>query len=269
MTKKHTSINGRICHYWEVNLESKQALVIVHGFRGSHESLVDFAKEFSDYHVVMPDLPSHGGSELLDEMHSVESYARWLDSFLCQLRVARPIIIGHSYGALIALTYNALGFKLKRLVLISPCPEYKMSLIDHAYKAGRFLPKKLVRNLLSSYLFSRYTGQMFFADKDRDRQKQLIKMGQVANGKTPISVIVEIVEDLKNFRAEDYTGDITTKALLLAGDADWLIDRDFLTHCEQSEQIEVRLVPKAGHLYPLERPRQAAKQVRDWLKASS
>lgn len=265
MVQKQIVMGGRKYNYLEVNSEKKQALVILHGFRGSHESLIDFAACFKDYHIIAPDLPAHGSSELLDSTHSVEQYARWLDSLMRELGIKQPIIVGHSYGALIALTYNALGFGPKRLVLITPYPEYKTSLIDQAYRVGQFLPEKLTRSVLSSYLYSRYTGNMFFTDQDRARQKQLVKMGQVANGKTPIKIIVEIVEDLKNYRADDHIGDITTRALLVAGDADWLIDRQFLALCKNHEQIDVRLVPEAGHLYPLERPAEAAKAVGDWL----
>lgn len=268
MVQKQIVMDGRKYNYLETNSEKKQVLVIVHGFRGSHEALVDFAKGFEEYRVIMPDLPAHGESERLDEVHTVEAYARWLVSFLRKLRVARPIIIGHSYGALIALTYNALGFGPKRLVLITPYPEYKTSLIDQAYRVGQFLPEKLTRSVLSSYLFSRYTGNMFFTDQDRARQKQLVKMGQVANGKTPIKIIIEIVEDLKKYRAGDHIGDITSRALLVAGDVDWLIDRQFLALCKNHEQIDVHLIPKAGHLYPLERPADAAEGVIDWLKSS-
>ena len=267
MVQKQIVMDGRKYNYLEANSDKNQVLVIVHGFRGSHEALVDFAKGFAEYNVIMPDLPAHGESERLDEVHSVEAYARWLVSFLRKLRVTRPIIIGHSYGALIALTYNALGFGSKRLVLITPYPEYKTSLIDQAYRVGQFLPEKLTRSVLSSYLFSRYTGDMFFADNDRARQKQLVKIGQVANGKTPIKIIIEIVEDLKNYRAGDHIGDITSRALLLAGDVDWLIDRQFIALCKNHEQIDVRLVPEVGHLYPLERPTEAAKEVGEWLKA--
>lgn len=240
-------------------------MVILHGFQGSHEAMVDFGTAFSDYDVFMPDLPAHGESEPLNSIHSVEAYARWLDSFLRELGIKRPIIVGHSYGALIALTYAILGFGYKQLVLITPYPEYKTSIIDGAYRLGRFLPDKLTRRVLSSYLFSRYTGKMFFVGKDRARQKELVKMGQKANGKTPINVIIEIVEDIKSYRADDFIGDIETKTLLLAGDADWLIDRGFLARCENRQQIEVRLVPEAGHLYPIEEPEAAAKVVIDWL----
>src|ERR1035437_11087681 len=96
--KKLVIVNNRKAFYWEKNTEKKQVIVLLHGFPGSHEGLVDMANGLKDYHLIIPDLPACGLSDPLSEKHNLENYSKWLEDFLKSLFIDSAIIIGHSFG---------------------------------------------------------------------------------------------------------------------------------------------------------------------------
>ncbi|WP_455206022.1 alpha/beta fold hydrolase [Kaarinaea lacus] len=71
------------------------------------------------FHVITFDLPGFGRSDSPNELYSPENYARFVDSVANRYANKPFILIGHSMGGAIALTYAAkYGHKLKQLVLI-------------------------------------------------------------------------------------------------------------------------------------------------------
>ena len=94
-------------------------LVLVHGAGGSAElwprqldALADVAQ------VLAPDLPGHGplGGR---GRPSIAAYAEWLDAFLAAVTEEPAVLVGHSMGGAVALTYAALHpGRLARLVIV-------------------------------------------------------------------------------------------------------------------------------------------------------
>ncbi|HEX6718609.1 MAG TPA: alpha/beta hydrolase [Pyrinomonadaceae bacterium] len=98
------------------------AVVMIHGNAGSIE---DF--EFgvlqtlsSNYRVIAVDRPGHGKSDR-PATANVEYQARLLHQVLLSLRVHEPVLVGHSWGAALALSY-ALQFpkELSAMILVAP-----------------------------------------------------------------------------------------------------------------------------------------------------
>ncbi|HEX6650335.1 MAG TPA: alpha/beta hydrolase [Pyrinomonadaceae bacterium] len=97
---------------------------MIHGNAGSVEDFEFGAADVlsSHYHVVAVDRPGHGRSERpKDNGASVENQARLLHEVLASLQITRPVLVGHSWGAALALSY-ALQYPadIAGLVLIAP-----------------------------------------------------------------------------------------------------------------------------------------------------
>src|SRR5262249_23502244 len=76
----------------------------------------------SNYRVVAIDRPGHGKSDRPNgKTVYVEYQARLLHQFLSYLGVARPVLVGHSWGAALALSY-ALQYptEVSALILVAP-----------------------------------------------------------------------------------------------------------------------------------------------------
>jgi len=99
------------------------AVVMIHGNAGSIE---DF--EFGviqalslNYRVVAVDRPGHGKSDRPTTTANVKYQARLLHQVLWSLGVTQPVLIGHSWGAALALSY-ALQYapEVSALILVAP-----------------------------------------------------------------------------------------------------------------------------------------------------
>lgn len=74
----------------------------------------------STHHVIAPDLPGLGASEMSDGAPGTESVMAWLDDLIRQTCTSPPVLIGTSLGGTIAARFAALhGDRLNGLVLVN------------------------------------------------------------------------------------------------------------------------------------------------------
>lgn len=82
-------------------------MVLLHGLTGSRAYLRPFAERLArTYRVVAVDLPGHGGSDVL-EPFSFAAAARLMADAVGRLGVEQPVVIGHSFGAPLAVAWAA------------------------------------------------------------------------------------------------------------------------------------------------------------------
>jgi len=82
-------------------------VVLLHGLTGSRAYLRPFAERLArTHHVVAVDLPGHGGSDVLAPF-AFASAARLMAAAVGRLGVERPVVIGHSFGAPLAVAWAA------------------------------------------------------------------------------------------------------------------------------------------------------------------
>ena len=97
-------------------------VVLIHGNPGSCRDWSPlYTPLAARYHVLAFDRPGHGHSERSNHgvQTTVEVQARLLSGALDELHVERPIVVGHSWGAALALTYG-LNYPVSGLVLLAP-----------------------------------------------------------------------------------------------------------------------------------------------------
>ena len=85
---------------------SGDVLVLLHGFMESQKIWGDFAKVLSQkYKVVTFDLPGHGDSECINEIHTMGLMADCIKAGLDYLAIDKCVLIGHSMGGYVALSF--------------------------------------------------------------------------------------------------------------------------------------------------------------------
>ncbi len=83
----------------------KKSLIFMHGSGGDHTAwLNQYAQLKEKYNIAMIDFPGHGRSEGSGENH-VKDYCVWINKLLDVIGLNRPILVGHSLGAAIALQF--------------------------------------------------------------------------------------------------------------------------------------------------------------------
>lgn len=102
-----------------------EATVLLHGFLESREIWNNFIPEFSQYgQVITIDLPGHGKSGCIDEIHSMELMAEAVNAVLKALNVQKCNILGHSMGGYVALAFlERYPNKVNDLMLLNSHPE--------------------------------------------------------------------------------------------------------------------------------------------------
>jgi pimeloyl-ACP methyl ester carboxylesterase len=115
------TVAGTRTAYWEYGDPALPTLVAVHGLRGTHHGLVPLVAQLHGHRVVVPDLPGFGASAPMAWSHDVDGYARWLAGLLDAVRPAEgTVLLGHSFGSVLAAATVAGGAPVGALVLVNP-----------------------------------------------------------------------------------------------------------------------------------------------------
>ena len=100
--------------------------VLLHGVQSAAVTTARTARTLAadGWNAIALDMPGHGGTVWLDGHEDAERYARAnvarLVGEAVATRGAKPVLIGHSWGADIALAIAVSGAPLERVVLIDP-----------------------------------------------------------------------------------------------------------------------------------------------------
>ena len=121
VTEHFVTVDGLRVHYIESG--TGPTVVMIHGNAGSVEDFEFGAMDLlaSDYRVVAIDRPGHGGSDRPAGKVTVEAQAKLLRRTLSRLGIHEPMLVGHSWGASLALAY-ALHYPgdVSAIVLLAP-----------------------------------------------------------------------------------------------------------------------------------------------------
>lgn len=122
---RQVTVDGRRLAYREAG--EGPVLLLLHGISSGSGSWVRQLERLGDrFRVVAWDAPGYGGSEPLQSATpSASDYARALLGLIEALGLERPLLVGHSLGALQAAAFAAAwGDRLAGLVLADPAQGY-------------------------------------------------------------------------------------------------------------------------------------------------
>lgn len=106
-TDRYVSLNGLLLHYRDLGDPAAEPVVFLHGLMGhAYEWDALFTELTVDHRIVALDQRGHGESEWADSydpVHMAEDVVALIES----IDVARPHLVGHSMGALIAMLVAA------------------------------------------------------------------------------------------------------------------------------------------------------------------
>lgn len=111
---------------------SGQAVIILHGLFGQSDNWVTVGRRISEqFHVFIPDQRNHGKSPHTS-IHSFPAMADDLAEFIDNHNIVNPILIGHSMGGKVAMSYALENReKVDRLAVIDISPRRYPERITH------------------------------------------------------------------------------------------------------------------------------------------
>ena len=96
------------------------ALLLIHGFTDNSRSFSLLVPHLAGRRLVIPDLRGHGASEAGSRAFRPADFADDIAGLIARLRLERPVLVGHSLGAMIAVEAAAkYGELISGLVLLA------------------------------------------------------------------------------------------------------------------------------------------------------
>ena len=276
--KDEVTVLGSTTRYWTYGAsDAPFTIVIAHGYRGEHHGIEPIIAQLPGIRFISPDLPGFGESTpLTDVPHSVAGYAAWLTAFVDTLGLTgRAIILGHSFGTIVAANALADGLATPAVIMVNPIatsglrgPRQLATKVTVAYyELASRLPEKVGHRLLNSWFVVQFMSSSMTKSRERPLRRWIHNehhtyFSRYANR----DVVVEgfrasISTDVSAFAAR-----ITTPTLLVAA------ERDDITPVAAQFELE-RVIPNAtlrvladvGHLIHYEVPALAAEAIMSFL----
>ena len=123
MKEKFIMADGTALHVADSG-RGERCVVLIHGYLESMYVWDDFVPLLTpEVRVVTVDVPGHGISQVLGEVHTMEMMADVMRGMLDALGIERATFVGHSMGGYISLAFCArYPERLDGLVLLSSSP---------------------------------------------------------------------------------------------------------------------------------------------------
>lgn len=173
-------------------------VILLHGWGQNIQMMEPLGNNLqSNHRITIIDLPGFGLSDEPMNAYSVSDYVEVVHDLLNELKIKKPILIGHSFGGRISIVY-ASKYDVEKIVLFgSPCVRHEYKSTKQSILKG--LKKVKILKPLAN-LMKKHTGSI-------DYKKASPRMREV--------LVKTVNEDLS-----DYAKKITCPALLIWGDKD-------------------------------------------------
>jgi pimeloyl-ACP methyl ester carboxylesterase len=239
-------INGIRLAYQDFG-DGPKSMLLVHGWACDHTTLapqIDFFRH--SYRVIAVDLRGHGASDAPHEEYTLAGFANDLACLSDELRLQKPIVIGHSMGGTVSLELAArYGHLISAIVLIDSVILPHPAFLEALRAFGDELDGEGYREALHKTVSS-----LFLTTDDSMRKSRLLS----AMGNVPQHVLTSSFKNhITHYDAALAARECKLPAAYIAA-ARKLADLDrFVTLCPQ---LVVAQTLGAGHFSPLEVPDQ-------------
>ncbi|MGX1585589.1 alpha/beta fold hydrolase [Microbacterium sp. PF5] len=275
--RHEVAVRGGVTAYWEYGpRDADTTIVAVHGFRGEHHGLEPVLAYLPEVRVLVPDLPGFGETAPLPgRRHDLDEYAAWLTDFVAATAPG-AVILGHSFGSIVAAAAVAGGLATPRLILLNPIgapalegPKGLMTRLAVLYYAlGAKLPDRLgtavlrnrviVRVMSITMAKTRDPGLRRFIHDQHDTYFSRFSDRDVLHD----AFVASVSHDVREFAPR-----IDVPTLLVAAQRDDITpieaERRLATLFADAELVEIAHV---GHLIHYETPVEAAGAIRRFLR---
>lgn len=109
-------------HIYYNQIGKGKDIVMLHGWGQNMEMMMPLANRLKDnFRITVIDLPGFGSSSEPQEGIDIYQYTELIDKFIKELKIKRPIMLGHSFGGRISICYASKNEVEKVVLLGAPC----------------------------------------------------------------------------------------------------------------------------------------------------
>ena len=238
--------------------------MLLHGFLESLTIWESFGQELErDFHVITIDLPGHGLSEMLADVHPMELMADMVHDVLTLNRVSRCMMLGHSMGGYATLAFAARYPEM----LAGICLFHSGALADtDEAKANRNRTIEIVKKHRHQFI-SQFIPELFALENREPLAEEITRLQHDARHITA-EAIVAALEGMKQRPTHLETlVNATFPVLFVGGKQDSRIPIDkLLAQSVLPRHSEVLLLDGCGHMGHLEAPTTTLRAVKHFAE---
>ena len=235
---------------YEERGEGEPPILLVHGWCCDRTYFAPQLENFASrgHRVVAVDLRGHGRSDKPRQSYTMQLFADDL-AWMCErLELAKPVVVGHSMGGIVAFDLAARYPDLPSgvvmldaaVVLPSAARAAIPGLLDKLRSPG-------YRGTLRDYV----ENSLFIPTDDRERKRRILE----GMSSVPQHVVVSAFEGLRDYDPTEATGGLAVPAVYIAADEEQPRS-DMTRFHELAPQILYGKTVGSGHFCQLEVPEQ-------------
>ena len=263
--------------YLEAGPVDAPPVVLIHGLGATNASMLPLIPALSrDYHVIVPDLPGHGGTQATSEAHGPRFLGDWLLAFLRKTCDQPAVLIGNSLGGRTALEAGLNSpYEVRGLVLLCPAvafrklrqfvPVVRMVPDEVASLAVRF-PRTVALRGLRQLFANEASLPLPWYEAAIDEFVRVVN--NRANRLAAFSALrhVYLDEPFGEGGFWDRLPTLRPPTLFVWGDKDILIPAGFAKFVTEAlPSAKTVVIPECGHVPQFEHQKLTADLVRDFL----
>lgn len=225
-------------------------LVLLHGMFGQLSNYDPLINQLGEVPIVVPEIPLYDGCS---SQLTIRQLTKWFHSFLDQMNIEQPILLGNSMGGHVALDYTL------------QYPENVDSLILTGSSGiqeknfGYTFPRRKDRD------FIRKKAAITFYD-DLVNEQIVDHIMDVVSSPSKMLNLLAIARDTHEYNVEKYLPDIPHPTLLIWGRNDEITPPSVAHRFyEQLPNASLRWIDKCGHAPMMEHPQKFASYLNDFL----
>lgn len=260
LEKRVVTLNGKQASYWTSGTASQEPVVFVHGFRGNHKGLAPTASHLDGKRIIIPDLPGYGESEPWDDMpHTIQAYCTWLNDFCEALHLRSYVLVGHSFGATLAILYaSQYSEHITKLILIAPViasASWESFIGSIFYRTAEYLPSAIQRPYLINHPVDAAANIMLLKSAPLKRKGEIIMDGLRNVPNLDERIIMENFTSMYDSAPLPAASRITSPTYIIVGSKDSLSPiKSMQLLQEHIPHATMSVIPNEGHIIPLENP---------------
>lgn len=227
-------------------------LILIHGAGGSSLHWPPDVRHLPGVSSLAIDLPGHGES-LGEEKASIEAYSDAVLSFLDQMEINQVLLAGHSMGGAIAM----------RMSLDHPARVKGLILVGSGAKL-RVHPE-LLEDCRREETYPEVISQLLAWSFSPAADQNLVRLAGKRMQDLPPSVLLADFKACDAFDIREQVGEISQPTLIICGEDDQMTPVRYSQYlAEKIQGSRLEIIPGAGHMVMLEKPRIVADLISEF-----
>jgi pimeloyl-ACP methyl ester carboxylesterase len=253
-----TAERDGVALHFELTTGTAEPIVFVHGWCCDHSYFAPQVEHFANagHTVVAVDLRGHGASDAPVQDYSMAVFADDLAWLIEELPLARPVVVGHSMGGVVAFELAIGHPNVAGAIVMIDAPAVRPAASRAALPSFiEALRERTYRDAVRHYV----STVLFLPTDDGDRCAEILTQMP----ETPQHVMIAAIEGMRDFDPDRALGNVQVPALYVAADDTPLTDlprlRELLPNLQFGQTVG------AGHFCQLEVPAQVNAMLERYL----